>query len=46
MNYQEGLAIIESILPMAVGMTLVGLALIGIRELWHEFGIACKGGFQ
>ena len=46
MDYLEGLALIESILPMAVGMTLVGLALIGIGELWHEFGIACKGGFQ
>ena len=46
MDYQEGLTLIESILPMAVGMTLVGLALIGIREFWYELGIACKGGFQ
>ena len=46
MNYQEGLNLIESILPTAVGMSLVGLAFIGIREFWHEFAVACKGGFQ
>ena len=46
MNYQEGLSLIESILPIAVGMSLVGLAFIGIREFWHEFAVACKGGFQ
>ena len=46
MNYQEGLNLIETILPIAVGMSLVGLAFIGIREFWHEFSVACKGGFQ
>ena len=46
MNYQEGLTLVESILPLALGMSLVGLALIGIREFWHVFGIACIGGFQ
>ena len=45
-NLKEGSTMIESILPIAVEITLVGLALIGIRELLHEFGIACKGGFQ
>ena len=46
MNYQEGLHLIEFILPMAVGMTLVGLAFVGMREFWHECAVACKGGFQ
>ena len=46
MNYQEGLNLIESILPIAVGMSLVGLAFIGTREFWHEFTVACKGVFQ
>ena len=46
MNYQEGLNLIESVLPIAVGMSLVALAFIGIREFWHEFAVACKGGFQ
>ena len=46
MNYQEGLSLIDSILPIAVGMSLVGLAFIGIREFWHEFEVACKGGYQ
>ena len=44
MNYQEGLYLIESILPIAVGMTLGCLAFIGISEFWHEFAVACKGG--
>ena len=46
MNYQEELSLVEFILPIAVGMTLAGLAFIGIREFWHEFAVACKGGFQ
>ena len=46
MNYQEGLTLVESILPMAFGITLLSLAFIGIREFWHEFAVACKGGFQ
>ncbi len=44
MNYQEGLTFFESIIPMEVGMSLLGLALIGLREFWHEFEIASKGG--
>ena len=46
MNYQEGSTMIESILPIAIGISLGCLACIGIREFWHEFEIAFKGGFQ
>ena len=46
MNYQEGLNLIESILPIAVGISLGCLASLGAREFWHEFAVACKGGFQ
>ncbi len=46
MNYQEGLNLIESVLPIAVGMSLVALAFIGIREFWNEFAVAGKRGFQ
>jgi hypothetical protein len=46
MNYQEGLNLIESILPIAVGISLGCLAFLGAREFWHEFAVACKGGFQ
>ena len=45
MNYQEGLTFFESILPIAVGISLGCLALLGAREFWHEFAVACKGGF-
>ena len=46
MNYQEGLTFFESIFPVVVGITLGGLAFIGIQEFWNEFSMACKGGFQ
>ena len=46
MNYQEGLTFFESILPIAVGISLGCFALLGAREFWHEFAVACKGGFQ
>ncbi len=46
MNYQEGLTFFESIFPVVVGITLSGLAFIGLQEFWHEFSVACKGGFQ
>ena len=46
MNYQEGLTFFESILPIAVGISLGCLAFLGAREFWHEFAVACKGGFQ
>ncbi len=46
MNYQEGLNLIESILPIAVGISLGCLAFLGAREFWHELAVACKGGFQ
>ncbi len=46
MNYQQGFVMIESILPIAFGMTLVCLAFIGVFEFWHEIEIAEKGGFQ
>jgi len=46
MNYQEGLMFFESIFPVVVGITLGGLAFIGIQEFWHEFSFACKGGSQ
>ena len=36
----------EGILPIAIGISLGCLACIGIREFWHEFEIAFKGGFQ
>ncbi len=45
MSYQEGVVVFESIIPIAVGVTLGCLAFIGIREFWHELAIACKGGF-
>ncbi len=46
MNYQEGLTLFEAILPKAVGITISYLAFIGIQEFWHEFVVACKGGYQ
>ena len=46
MNHQEGLAFLDSILPIVVGVTLGGLAFIGIKEFWYEFSVACKGGSQ
>ena len=46
MNYQEGLTFFESILPIAVGISLGCLAFLGAREFWHEFAVACKGGVQ
>ena len=45
-NYQEGLTFFEFIVPVVVGITLGGLAFIGIQEFWHEFSVACKGGSQ
>ena len=46
MNYQEGLTFFESILPIAVGISLGCLAFLGAREFWHELAFACKGDFQ
>ena len=46
MNYQEGLTLIESILPISVGIVLGCFAFIGIREFWREFAVACTGGYQ
>ena len=46
MNYQEGLTFFESLFPIAVSIALGGLAFIGIREFWHEFEVAFKGGIQ
>ncbi len=46
MNYQEGLMLFEAILPIALGISLVGFAFIGILEFWHEFSVAFKGGLQ
>ncbi len=45
-NYPEGFNLIESILPISVGITLGFLAFVGIREFWHEFAVALKGGPQ
>ena len=44
MNYQEEQMLFESILPIALGITLGYLALIGTREFWNEFLVAFKGG--
>ena len=46
MNYQEGLTLFESILPIAVGISLGCLAFLGAWEFWHELAVACKGDFQ
>ena len=46
MNYQEGLTLIESILPIAVGIVLGCLAFVGIREFCREFAFAWTGGSQ
>ncbi len=45
MAYHEGIVLLESIVPLTIGIALGLLALLGFCEFWNEFAVAFKGGF-